>query len=169
MEQQFRVIISGGDNREHIVSAIFIANEIKSRYPNTKILFVGDEHLMEKENVPESGYEMVGLSVVNFNQSNFFSNTFILIDYLRLNKVVNKFKPNIVIGVGGYVSFLLLGLALKKSIPTLMEEQNLKTGIINKVFPMNDSNIYFDHEKFENVFSKENIVDKIELLIRAKS
>lgn len=169
MEQQFRVMISGGDNREHIVSAIFIANEIKSRYPNTEFLFVGDEHLMEKENVPESGYEMVGLSVVNFNQSNFFSNALMLIDYLKLNKVVNKFRPNIVIGGGGYVSSLLLGLALKKSIPTLMEEQNLKTGIINKVFPKNDSNIYFDHEKFENVFSKENIVDKIESLIRAKS
>lgn len=168
MEQQFRVMISGGDNREHIVSAIFIANEIKSRYPNTEILFVGDEHLMEKENVPESGYEIVGLSVVNFNQSNFFSNTLILIDYLKLNKVVNKFRPDIVIGVGGYISFLLLGLALKKNIPTLIEEQNLKTGIINKLLPKDDSNIYFYHERFENVFSKENIVDEIESLIRGK-
>lgn len=160
--KQLRVMISGGGTGGHIFPAISIANEIKLRYPNADILFVGAEQRMEMKRVPEAGYEIVGLPVVGFNRSNLFKNITVLkkllVSLYKVNNIINKFKPDIVIGVGGYVSGPLLKIAAKKSIPTLIQEQNSYAGITNKLLAKKASKICVAYEGLDKVFPKEKIV-----------
>lgn len=157
-----RVIISGGGTGGHIFPAISIANAIKLRYPEAKILFVGAEDRMEMSRIPEAGYEIVGLPVAGFNRSNLFKNIFVLkklyTSLTKAKKIVRDFNPDIAIGVGGYASGPLLRVASNRGIPTLIQEQNSYAGVTNKLLAKKASTICVAYEGMEEFFPKEKIV-----------
>ena len=132
-----RVIISGGGTGGHIYPAIAIANELKAIDPATQILFVGAEGKMEMEKVPRAGYEIIGLPVVGIKRELTLTNLAFPLklgrSLIRARQIVNDFKPDAAVGVGGYASGPLLLAASMQGIPTLIQEQNSYAGLTNKV------------------------------------
>ena len=133
----YKFIISGGGTGGHIFPAIAIANELKSRYPKSDILFVGAKGKMEMVKVPESGYDIVGLEVVGLQRRLTLKNLAFPIklikSLLNARKIVKDFNPNIAIGVGGYASGPTLRVAGQLGIPTILQEQNSYAGLTNKL------------------------------------
>lgn len=132
-----RVILSGGGTGGHIFPALAIANEIRNRYQTAEILFVGALGRMEMEKIPDAGYKIIGLPVIGFPRSFGLKMITFFVKLLKsvslASKIVNDFKPQVVIGVGGYASGPLLWAAACKKIPTLIQEQNSYAGITNKI------------------------------------
>ncbi len=157
-----RVIISGGGTGGHIFPALAIANEIGKRFPTAEILFVGAHGRMEMEKVPAAGYKIIGLPVTGFpRKPGIKMLTFVvrLMKSNRLaNKIINQFKPQIAIGVGGFASGPLLRAAAKKGIPTLIQEQNSYAGITNKLLGKKAGTICVAYENMERYFPKDKIV-----------
>ena len=159
---QPRFIISGGGTGGHIFPALSIANAIKERWPQAAILFVGAEDRMEMERVPAAGYQIVGLPVAGFDRKNMVKNVsvgFKLLKSLRRAKeIVNTFRPNVVIGVGGYASAPVLRAAVSQRIPTLLQEQNSYAGITNKWLGRKATIVCVAYEGMEKFFPKDRIV-----------
>lgn len=159
---QLHFIISGGGTGGHIFPAISIANAIKERWPKSAILFVGAEDRMEMERVPAAGYEIVGLPVAGLVRKSVFKNASVLFKLFkslrRARKIVKTFKPNVVIGVGGYASAPVLRAASSEGIPTLLQEQNSYAGITNKMLGRKASTICVAYEGMDKFFPKERIV-----------
>ncbi|MEY2792677.1 MAG: Undecaprenyldiphospho-muramoylpentapeptide beta-N-acetylglucosaminyltransferase [Bacteroidota bacterium] len=159
-----KVIISGGGTGGHIYPAIAIANALQEEDPNIEILFVGAEGKMEMEKVPKAGYSIIGLPIVGINRQHLFKN--ILFPFKLINsfakaiKIVNDFKPDLAIGVGGYASGPLLIAASLKNIPFFIQEQNSFAGITNKFLAKKARKIFVAYPNMDRFFPKE----KIELL-----
>lgn len=157
-----RVILSGGGTGGHIFPALSIANEIKRRYPDCEILFVGALGRMEMERVPAAGYQIIGLPVMGFPRKpspkivKFFAS--LMKSAKMARTIVDDFKPQIAIGVGGYASGPLLRAAAKKGIPTLIQEQNSYAGITNKLLSKKVKSICVAYENMERFFPKEKII-----------
>ncbi len=131
------VIISGGGTGGHIYPAIAIADELRAIDPTTNILFVGAEGKMEMEKVPRAGYSIVGLPIVGIKRELTLDNLAFPLklgrSLLRARQLINEFRPDVAVGVGGYASGPLLLAASLKGIPTLIQEQNSYAGLTNKV------------------------------------
>jgi len=157
-----RVVISGGGTGGHIFPAIAIADEIKKRNPKVKILFVGAIGKMEMEKVPQAGYEIEGLKIAgfqrNFSLSNFLLPFKIIKSLWNARKILKKFKPQLVIGVGGYASGPTLKMANWLGIPTVIQEQNSFPGKTNKMLARKAENICVAYENMERFFPKDKIV-----------
>ena len=155
-------LVSGGGTGGHIFPALSIANEIRRRYPEAEILFVGAEGRMEMERVPAAGYEIKGLPVCGFDRKHLLRNLkgpFKLWNSIRFsNKILKDFKPDIAIGVGGYASGPMLKAAQKKGIPTLLQEQNSYAGVTNKLLAKNAKCICVAYEGMERFFPEDKIV-----------
>jgi UDP-N-acetylglucosamine--N-acetylmuramyl-(pentapeptide) pyrophosphoryl-undecaprenol N-acetylglucosamine transferase len=160
--QQIKIILSGGGTGGHIFPAVAIANELKKLIPDCKILFVGALGRMEMEKVPKAGYEIVGLPIAGLQRRLTLSNVafpFKLIQSLiKAHKVLKDFKPDIVIGTGGYASGPILRAATNKGIPTLIQEQNSFAGITNKILGAKVNKICVAYEGMDKFFPKEKIV-----------
>ena len=115
MRNNIKVIISGGGTGGHIFPAISIANAIREKAPSAEILFVGAENRMEMRRVPEAGYPIKGLPVSGFDRKNPLKNIAVLFKLLRsqirARKIIKQFKPDVVVGVGGYASGPTLRMA----------------------------------------------------------
>jgi UDP-N-acetylglucosamine--N-acetylmuramyl-(pentapeptide) pyrophosphoryl-undecaprenol N-acetylglucosamine transferase len=157
-----RVIISGGGTGGHIFPAISIANALRKIDPEIDILFVGAEGKIEMEKVPAAGYDIVGLPVAGFDRKNPFKNISVLIKLMKsLNlarKIVRDYKPDVVVGVGGYASGPLLRQAGKLGIPLLIQEQNSFAGITNKLLAKKASVICVAYNGMEKYFPAEKII-----------
>lgn len=131
-----RIIISGGGTGGHIFPAIAIANALKRIDPATEILFVGAKGRMEMEKVPAAGYKIEGLDIQGFQRKSILKNLLlpykILASLAKASSIIKAFKPDAVVGVGGYASGPLLYTAGKKGIPYLVQEQNSYAGMTNK-------------------------------------
>ncbi|MDD3727924.1 MAG: undecaprenyldiphospho-muramoylpentapeptide beta-N-acetylglucosaminyltransferase, partial [Dysgonamonadaceae bacterium] len=142
--------------------ALSIANAIKQRWAQAVILFVGAEDRMEMERVPAAGYEIVGLPVAGFERKNLLRNFSVVIKLIkslkRARKIVKSFKPNVVIGVGGYASAPVLRAATMQRIPTVIQEQNSYAGMTNKWLGRKATTICVAYEGMEKFFPKERIV-----------
>ena len=162
MNEAKRFLISGGGTGGHIFPAVSIANEIRRRYPDAEILFVGAENRMEMEKVPAAGYEIKGLPVCGFDRKNLLKNVRVLIKLyqsMRMAKsILRDFAPDIAIGVGGYASGPMLKEAQKRGIPTLIQEQNSYAGVTNKLLAKGASAICVAYEGMERFFPAEKIV-----------
>jgi len=160
--QPYRLIISGGGTGGHIFPAVAIANEFRSRYPSAEILFVGAEGKMEMSRVPEAGYKIIGLWISGLQRRLTFSNLLfpikLLVSYFRAREIVNKFKPNVVIGTGGYASGPIMIAATRKHIPTVIQEQNSFAGLANKQVAEKASRICVAYEGMEKYFPAHKIV-----------
>ncbi|WP_299585786.1 undecaprenyldiphospho-muramoylpentapeptide beta-N-acetylglucosaminyltransferase [Mucilaginibacter sp.] len=131
-----RIIISGGGTGGHIFPAIAIANALKSLDPATEILFVGAKGRMEMEKVPAAGYKIIGLGIQGIQRKSIWKNIMfpvkLMLSVRRSLQIIKDFKPDAVVGVGGYASGPLLYAASLKGIPYLIQEQNSYAGITNK-------------------------------------
>ena len=164
--KKLRVIISGGGTGGHIFPAISIAGKLKEANPDTEILFVGAEGRMEMEKVPAAGYKIVGLPMAGLqrqlNWEGLKHNLRVpgkLLRSVRLaGKVLDEFKPDIAIGVGGYASAPLLWQAERRHIPTLIQEQNGFAGLTNKILGKRAGCICVAYEGMEKFFPADKIV-----------
>ena len=161
-----RAIISGGGTGGHIFPAISIADKLKELNPDTEILFVGADGKMEMEKVPAAGYRIVGLPIVGLqrqlNWNNIKNDVQVPIklvqSLLKAGKVIDEFKPEIAIGVGGYASAPLLWTATRKGIPALIQEQNGFAGLTNKVLAKKAGSICVAYDGMEKFFPADRIV-----------
>lgn len=157
-----RFIVSGGGTGGHIFPAISIANAIKERWPNAEILFVGAEDRMEMERVPAAGYKIVGLPVAGFDRKNMLKNVSVAVKLLKsmrkARKIVDDFKPDAAIGVGGYASGPTLKAASAKGVPTILQEQNSFAGVTNKMLAKKAAKICVAYEGMERFFPKEKVI-----------
>src|SRR5580765_8103445 len=130
-----KIIIAGGGTGGHIFPAIAIAGALKKQDPGIELLFVGAKGKMEMEKVPQAGYKIEGIDISGFNRSSLIKNIglpFKLVkSFFQVRSIVKKFKPNAVIGVGGYSSFPVLRFAQAKGIPTFIHESNSFAGKSN--------------------------------------
>src|SRR5246127_1332766 len=159
---QLKVILSGGGTGGHIFPAVAIANQIKKQVPDADILFVGAEGRMEMEKVPAAGYKIIGLWISGLQRKLTLSNLSfpfkVISSVLKARKILNDFKPNVVIGTGGYASGPMLRAASSKGITTLIQEQNSYPGITNKILSKKVSKICVAYEGMDKFFPKEKII-----------
>jgi UDP-N-acetylmuramate--alanine ligase len=160
--RSLKIIISGGGTGGHIFPAISIANALKARHPEAEILFAGAENRMEMEKVPAAGYRITGLPVAGFNRKNLLKNIPVLFKLCKslalAKKILEDFRPDVVVGVGGYASGPLLKAAARMNIPALIQEQNSQAGLTNKLLAQKADKICVAYEGMERFFPKNKIV-----------
>lgn len=158
----YRLIISGGGTGGHIFPAIAIANTFRERHPDAKILFVGAQGRMEMTRVPEAGYEIIGLWISGLQRSLKLSNLLfplkLIVSYIKAARIVKSFKPNVVVGTGGYASGPIMLASTRFKIPTVIQEQNSFAGLTNKQVANKASKICVAYGGMENYFPKDKIV-----------
>jgi UDP-N-acetylglucosamine--N-acetylmuramyl-(pentapeptide) pyrophosphoryl-undecaprenol N-acetylglucosamine transferase len=160
--QKIKIIVSGGGTGGHIFPAISIANALKAKRNDIEILFVGADGKMEMEKVPTAGYKIIGLPIRgiqrNFSKENlkFFSRLFKSLR--KAKKIITEFKPDAVVGVGGYASGPLLHSANKMGIPSLIQEQNSYAGITNKLLAKKANKICVAYQGMERFFPSDKIL-----------
>lgn len=160
--KKLKFILSGGGTGGHIYPAVAIANELKSCFPDAEFLFVGAKDKMEMQKVPQAGYNIEGLWIAGLQRKLTLQNAmfpFKLIDSLwKSRKIIKQFKPDVVIGTGGFASGPLLQMANMLNIPTVIQEQNSYPGITNKLLSKKANKICVAYENLERFFSKEKMI-----------
>ena len=161
MKKDYRIIVSGGGTGGHIFPALSIADAIKSKHPEAKILFVGADNRMEMQRVPDAGYEIIGLPIAGFDRKNLLKNIkvlwLILKSQLKARKIIKDFAPQVAVGVGGYASGPTLKMAASMNIPTLIQEQNSYAGVTNKILSKKAKMICVAYDGMERFFPHEKI------------
>jgi UDP-N-acetylglucosamine--N-acetylmuramyl-(pentapeptide) pyrophosphoryl-undecaprenol N-acetylglucosamine transferase len=158
----YKVILSGGGTGGHLYPALAIANAFKAQNPNAEILFVGALGRIEMDKVPQAGYKIIGLWIDGLQRSLSLRNlTFplkLVFSLLKSISILYKFKPDVVVGTGGYASGPLLFMASVFKIPTLIQEQNSYPGITNKLLSKSVNTIAVAYERMERFFPAHKIV-----------
>ncbi|PIF32971.1 UDP-N-acetylglucosamine-N-acetylmuramylpentapeptide N-acetylglucosamine transferase [Flavobacterium sp. 9] len=159
---KYKFILSGGGTGGHIYPAIAIANELKLQFPDAEFLFVGARDKMEMQKVPQAGYEIKGLWIAGLQRKLTLQNLMfplkLATSLLESRRIIKQFKPNVVIGTGGFASGPLLQAAGSAGIPTVVQEQNSFPGITNKLLSKKAKAICVAYENLERFFPKEKIV-----------
>ncbi|KGO88764.1 undecaprenyldiphospho-muramoylpentapeptide beta-N-acetylglucosaminyltransferase [Flavobacterium suncheonense] len=162
MKDNPKFIISGGGTGGHIYPAVAIANELKSRFPKADILFVGASDKMEMQKVPQAGYPIKGLWIAGIQRKLTLQNAMFplkLISSLAKSfGILRSFKPDVVIGTGGFASGAVLKVASMMGTPTVIQEQNSYPGITNKLLSKKANKICVAYENLERFFPKENMI-----------
>ena len=157
-----KVLISGGGSGGHIFPAIAIADALKAKRPNTEILFVGAKGKIEMEKVPNAGYPIKGLWISGFHRKLTLRNLLfplkLLVSLAKSFWIVRSFKPDVVIGVGGFASGPVLQIANMFGIPTLLQEQNSYAGVTNKLLAKKADKICVAYDNMGRFFPSEKIV-----------
>ncbi len=156
-----RVLISGGGTGGHIFPALAIADAIKKIDPLCEILFVGAEGKMEMEKVPSAGYKILGLPVRGFQRKLTLQNVSVLFNLVRSLftswKIISEFRPDAILGVGGYASGPIMRVGAWRKIPVFIQEQNSYPGITNKLMASNAKRIFVAYEGMSKFFDPEKI------------
>lgn len=162
MDKELRVIISGGGTGGHIFPAISIANAIKAKQPEAKILFVGALGRMEMQRVPAAGYEIKGLPISGFDRHHLLKNVIVLYRIWKsqrmARRIVKQFRPMAAVGVGGYASGPTLNVCADKGIPCLIQEQNSYAGVTNKLLAKKADKICVAYEGMDRFFPADKII-----------
>lgn len=162
MDNELRIIISGGGTGGHIFLAISIANAIKAKRPDAKILFVGALGKMEMQRVPAAGYEIKGLPICGFDRKHLLKNVVVLFKIWKsermAKRIIKDFKPMAAVGVGGFASGPTLNMCAAKGIPCLIQEQNSYAGVTNKLLAKKAAKICVAYDNMERFFPKDKIV-----------
>ncbi len=158
----FKIVISGGGTGGHIFPAIAIADTLKQRVPGVEVLFIGALGRMEMERVPQAGYEIIGLNISGLQRRLTLKNLSfpfkVIGSLLKAKKILKQFKPDIVVGVGGYASGPTLRAAISLGIPTLIQEQNSYPGITNRLLAKKADRICVAYDHMEKWFPKEKTI-----------
>ena len=159
---KYKIILSGGGTGGHIYPAIAIANELKQRNPESEFLFVGAKDRMEMEKVPQAGYKIKGLWISGIQRKLTLKNLMfpfkLLSSLFRAYNIIKRFKPNVVIGTGGFASGPLLQIATIIGIPSLIQEQNSYPGITNKLLAKKAKKICVAYDGLERFFPEKKII-----------
>jgi UDP-N-acetylglucosamine--N-acetylmuramyl-(pentapeptide) pyrophosphoryl-undecaprenol N-acetylglucosamine transferase len=162
MKQSINILISGGGTGGHIYPAISIANELKKKYSNASFLFVGAKDRMEMQKVPQAGYDIKGLWISGIQRKLTFTNLLFPIKLLsslfKAYFIIKKFKPNVVIGTGGFASGPTLYMANLQNIKTVIQEQNSYPGITNKLLSKKAGKICVAYDGLDRFFPEDKIV-----------
>ena len=162
MDEELRIIISGGGTGGHIFPAVSIANAIKAKHPDAKILFVGALGRMEMQRVPAAGYEIKGLPIQGFDRKNLLKNVKVLFKIWKSQRmarqIIKDFRPMAAVGVGGYASGPTLNKAAAMGVPCLIQEQNSYAGVTNKLLAKKADKICVAYEGMERFFPAEKII-----------
>ena len=157
-----RIIIAGGGTGGHIFPAIAIANALKKIDGETEILFVGAKGRMEMEKVPQAGFQVEGLDIAGFNRSSLIKNLGLPLklirSFLQVRNIFKRFKPDAVIGVGGYSSYPVLRMAQAKGIPSFIHESNSFAGKSNKMLGRKATRVFTGTDGMEKFFPPERIL-----------
>ncbi|MCD6112195.1 MAG: UDP-N-acetylmuramate--L-alanine ligase [Bacteroidales bacterium] len=157
-----KIIISGGGTGGHVFPAIAIANALKEKINNLEILFIGAKGKIEMEKIPAQGYKIIGLNISGFHRSLTAKNLSfpfkLILSIFKAKKIIKSFKPDLVIGVGGYASGPTLRVAGKKNIPVIIQEQNSYPGITNKLLAKYAKKIFVAYEGMDKYFDKDKII-----------
>ncbi len=157
-----KIIIAGGGTGGHIFPAIAIANAITQLQPDVKILFVGAKEKMEMEKIPQAGYNIRGISISGYDRSSWLKNISlpfkVIKSFGQVKKILNDFKPDAVIGVGGYSSFPVLRFAQQRNIPTFIHESNSFAGKSNIILGRKATKIFVAAKGMEKFFPEEKIM-----------
>ena len=160
--KKLKFILSGGGTGGHIYPAIAIADELKSRFPEAEILFVGANDKMEMQKVPQAGYAIKGLWIAGLQRKLSFQNIIfpvkLITSLLKARTIIKEFKPDVVIGTGGFASGPLLQVAGIAGILTVIQEQNSYPGITNKLLSKKADKICVAYENLERFFPKNKII-----------
>lgn len=159
---RLKVIVSGGGTGGHIFPAIAIANAVRAMNPEADILFVGAKGRMEMDRVPQAGFPIVGLPVAGFSRSLTPKNLLViyklLLSLVKARRIIRQFKPDVVVGVGGYASGPVLKAAQRKGIPTLIQEQNSYAGVTNKLLAKRAQVICVAYPDMQKYFPADKIL-----------
>jgi len=160
--ENIKIIISGGGTGGHLFPAIAIANALRRIEPGVKILFVGAEGRMEMQKVPEAGYEIEGLPVAGLVRGLSIRNISVawklFMSMLKSSRIIRRFRPDVVVGVGGYASGPVLRQAQDRGIPTLLQEQNSYAGVTNKLLARKAGRICVAYDGMEKYFPAGKII-----------
>ena len=156
-----KFILSGGGTGGHIFPALAIAKCLREKYPDCEILFIGANNRMEMEKVPQEGFEIVGLDVAGLKRSLSLANFSVIFkftkSYFKAKYILNKIKPDCVIGTGGYASLAVLYAASKNRNPTVIWEGNGHAGLTNKILGKKATTICTGFPGMEKFFPKDKI------------
>ena len=159
--KKIKVIISGGGTGGHVFPAIAIAHALNKKIADAEILFVGAKGKLEMEKVPAAGFKIIGLNIAGFQRRFTFKNFVfpfkLILSLIKAKKILKDFKPDIVVGVGGYASGPVLRMATKMKIPTVIQEQNSYPGITNKILAHKVDKICVAYKGMEKFFPKSKI------------
>ena len=157
-----RFIISGGGTGGHIFPAVAIANELRRRQPEAEILFVGANGRMEMTRVPEAGYRITGLDIAGLQRrltpQNLLFPVRVFRSVRKAGKLIEQFRPDAVVGVGGYASAPVLLAATSRAIPALIQEQNSYAGLVNKLLAKRVNRICVAYDGMEKFFPADKLV-----------
>lgn len=158
----YRIIISGGGTGGHIYPALAVAQEIRRRHADAKILFVGAQGKMEMTKVPEAGFEIKGLWISGLQRRLTMKNLLFPIklihSYLAATRLLRSFSADAVMGFGGFASGPIMLAATSKGIPAIIQEQNSHAGITNKRLGEKAARICVAYEGMEKYFPASKIV-----------
>jgi len=161
-QADIKILISGGGSGGHIYPAIAIADTIKKRIPGIEILFIGAKGKMEMTRIPKAGYKIEGLWISGLqrkiNLKNLLFPLKLLFSLTKANRIIKKFKPSVVVGVGGFASGPSLRIASWKGIPCLIQEQNSYPGITNRLLAKNVNAICVAYDNMQRFFPSQKII-----------
>jgi UDP-N-acetylglucosamine--N-acetylmuramyl-(pentapeptide) pyrophosphoryl-undecaprenol N-acetylglucosamine transferase len=161
-QTKVKILISGGGTGGHIFPAIAIAQALKKKVPGCDILFVGAKGKMEMEKVPQAGFPVEGLWISGLQRSLSWKNLLfpfkLIFSMAKAGKIIRRFKPDAVVGVGGYASGPTLKMAARRKIPVVLQEQNSFPGITNKWLAKDADRICVAYDGLERWFPAEKII-----------
>lgn len=161
-QHKLKVIISGGGTGGHIFPAVAIAEALKEKDKDVEILFIGAQGKMEMEKIPGLGYPIEGLWISGLQRSlsakNMMFPVKVVASIIKARKIIRRFNPDVVVGVGGFASGPALRAATGLKIPTLIQEQNSYPGITNKLLAKSVQKICVAFDGMEKFFPKDKLV-----------
>lgn len=159
---RYRLLISGGGTGGHIFPAIAIADAFKKRHPDAEIMFIGAKGRMEMDMVPKAGYPIEGLWISGFKRSLSLDNLLfplkLLCSLVKAGKIIRRFNPDLVVGVGGFASGPTMRRAASMKIPLIIQEQNSFPGVTNRMMANKASRICVAYDAMDKWFPAEKIV-----------
>lgn len=160
--KNIKVIVAGGGTGGHIFPGLAIAGSLKRQSSFVEVLFVGAKGKMEMQKVPEAGYRIEGIDIAGYNRSSLFKNITLPVklvqSYFQVKKILKHFKPDAVVGVGGYSSFPVLRLAQLAHIPTFIHESNSLPGKSNLILGKRAALIFVATGGMEQYFPADKLV-----------
>ena len=157
-----KIVLSGGGTGGHIYPALAMAREIKKLNPDASFLYIGTEKGLEKDLVKREGLDFKAIEITGFKRSLSFDNVKTIWRFLKgvsnSKKILKEYKPDVVIGTGGYVCGPVVYAASKMKIPTIIHEQNSVPGLTNKFLSRYVNKVATSFEEASQYFPKEKVV-----------
>tara|TARA_B100001287_G_scaffold208221_1_gene177190 strand:- start:652 stop:1800 length:1149 start_codon:yes stop_codon:yes gene_type:complete len=160
--KKLKVIISGGGTGGHIFPAISVAKSLEKKVKFIELLFVGSKNRMEMQKIPEYGYSIKGLWISGFQRSFSLRNLLfpikLISSLIKSRNIIRDFRPDLVIGTGGFASGPLLYIASKIGIPSVIQEQNSYPGITNRLLGRHVNKVCVAYDNMERFFDKKKLI-----------